>query len=40
MVDSKDIKELFNSGECFLYGEYSVGVNMDECSFMECLFLY
>lgn len=36
MIGSKDIKEMLNSEECFLYGDYSVVVNIDECSFMDC----
>lgn len=36
MIEGKDIKEMLNSEEYFLYGDYSVVVNIDKCSFMDC----
>lgn len=36
MILIDNIKQMFNSGECFLYGGYSIGVKIDDCNFMDC----
>lgn len=36
MIDGKIIKEMFNIGECFLYGDYAVSVGMDGWNFLDC----